>query len=128
MVRFSNGTNTFSLVVKPQVTTIDAWYTIGVPLDAAFPGWFGSSITQFSNTLGSVTFVDVQVTKSGTGAQTYYLDNFRLVNEIIFVPEPTSGLFWFGWAWVFGGLRRRINAVRRQRSPYALSAAPRSAG
>lgn len=117
-VRFGNGTNTFTLAVGYQVPSLGVWYTVGVPLDYSW-GWFGGTAAQFSNTLSSVSFVEVQITRNGGTAQSYYVDNFRLVNELIFVPEPASGLFWFGWALVFGGLRRKLTA-RRSRSPYAL--------
>ena len=124
-LRFGNGTSTFSLALLPinlNITSVGSWYSVGVTLDYSQGGWFGGTAAQFSNTLSNVTFVDVQVTRNGTGAQTYNLDNFALVNQLIFVPEPTSGLFWFGWALVFGGLRRKL-AGRRQRSPYALPVA-----
>jgi hypothetical protein len=116
-VRFGDGTNTFSYAVGSQVNSVGAWYTINVPL--TYNLWFGGSAAAFSNALSSVNFIDIEVTRNGTTKQSYFLDNFGLVNELIFVPEPTSGLFWFGWALVFGGLRRKL-AGRRQRSPYAL--------
>ena len=118
-LRFGDGTHVFSYSLGSQITAPGQWNQIGVTLNYALGGWFGGTAAQFSNTLHSVTFVDVQVSRNGRGAQTYYLDNFGLSNSLIFVPEPTSGLFWFGWALVFGGLRRKL-AARRERSPYAL--------
>lgn len=123
-VRFGDGTNTFSYAAVWEVSSTGAWYTVKVPLTYS-PSWFGSGgQTGFSNALSAVSFIDVQVTRSGGSAQSYYIDNFALVNELLFVPEPTSGLFWFGWALVFGGLRRKL-AIRRNRSPYSLPALAR---
>ena len=120
-VRFGDGTNTFSYSALWQVTSTGEWYTVKVPLN--FPSlWYGAGATAFSNALSSVSFVEVQITRTGGQQQRYYIDNFALVNELLFVPEPTSGLFWFGWALVFGGLRRKLN-LRRNRSPYSLPAA-----
>lgn len=119
-VRIGNGTNTFSFAVAPQIITVGSWYTVGVPLTFQ-QGWFGGTATQFSNVLSGVTFVDIEINRNGQNGQVYFVDNFRLVNELIFVPEPTSGLFWFGWALVFGGLRRKLTS-RKNRSPYALPA------
>lgn len=123
-LRIGNGANTFALALLPlntQIQTTGVWYTVSVPLDYVYP-WLGGTPIQFTNVLSNVTFVDVQVSRNGKNAQSYYLDNFRLVDELIFVPEPASGLFWFGWALVFGGLRRKLTG-RRERSPYALPAA-----
>ena len=117
-IRIGNGTNIFSFAVAPQIVTVGSWYTVGVPLSFQ-QGWFGGTASQFSNVLNSVSFVDIEINRNGTGSQVYFVDNFRLVNELIFVPEPTSGLFWFGWALVFGGLRRKLTS-RKNRSPYAL--------
>lgn len=117
-IRIGNGTNLFSFAVAPQIVTVGSWYTVGVPLTFQ-QGWFGGTASQFSNVLNNVTFVDIEINRNGTGSQVYFVDNFRLVNELIFVPEPTSGLFWFGWALVFGGLRRKLTS-RKNRSPYAL--------
>ena len=125
-LRIGDGANTFALALLPlnvQIQTTGVWYSVGVPLDFVYP-WLGGSASQFSNVLSNVAFVDVQLSRSGKNAQSYYLDNFRLVNELIFVPEPASGLFWFGWALVFGGLRRKLTG-RRERSPYALPAVRR---
>lgn len=123
-IRFGDGTNIFSGALNWQVLSTGAWYTVRVPLEYlnGQVAWFGGTAAQFSNTLSAVSFIDIEVTRNGTGTQRYFVDNFSLVDELLFVPEPTSGLFWFGWALVFGGLRRKL-AGRGLRSPYALSPA-----
>jgi hypothetical protein len=123
-IRFGDGTNTFSYAAIWQVPTTGAWHTVKVPLTYSASWFGGGGEAGFSNALTSVNFIDVQITRSGGGTQRYYIDNFALVNELLFVPEPTSGLFWFGWALVFGGLRRKL-AIRRNRSPYSLPAVAR---
>ncbi len=122
----SDGANNFYMVLDPQNSVIqspDQWYTLTVPLSPGLYNqyWYGGTANQFSNMLSHVTTVGVEVTRNGRGEQSYYIDNFRIMNDLLLVPEPTSGLFWFGWALVFGGLRSKLG--RRQRSPYALPAA-----
>ena len=109
----------FQLAVTPPAA--GSWYLLTVPLDFS-AGWSGAGgATGFSNVLADVSSVDLQVLRHGSSSQSYGIDNFQLLgNTAIFVPEPTSGLFWFGWALVFGGLRKKI-AARRNRSPYALT-------
>ena len=126
----TDGTNIFYYNVEsfnPQITSSGVWYTVTVPLadDQYNSYWYGGTSTQYSNMLSSVSEVGVDVTRNGKGAQTYYIDNFAIVNDLLLVPEPTSGLFWFGWALVFGGLRSKLG--RRQRSPYALPVAIKAA-
>lgn len=122
-IRFSDGTNIFTGALSWQVLSTGSWYTVRVPLeyDNGHVVWFGGTAAQFSNALSAVSFIDIEITRNGTGSQRYFVDNFSLVDEMLFVPEPTSGLFWFGWALVFGGLRRKLAGNRTQRSPYALA-------
>lgn len=106
-IRFGDGVNTFTRLVGSEVTAVDQWFTIDVPL--SFSGWFGGSASDFSNALSNVTFIDVQVTRNGSGSQYYYLDNFLLHDEVsAAVPEPATGLFWFGAVLLYG-LRRHMN-------------------
>lgn len=106
-IRFGDNINTFSMALGSQVTSAGSWFTIDVPL--TYGGWFGGSAADFSNALGAVSFIDVQITRNGTNEQFYNLDNFQLHNETsVSVPEPATGLFWFG-AVVLYGLRRRMN-------------------
>jgi hypothetical protein len=121
-IRFGDGTNVFTGALSWQVLSTGSWYTVRVPLDYynGHVAWFGGTAAQFSNALSAVSFIDIEITRNGTGTQRYFVDNFSLVDELLFVPEPTSGLFWFGWALVFGGLRRKLAGGRAVRSPYAL--------
>ena len=106
--RFGDGANTFSRLIGGSVTMVDQWFTIEVPL--TYGGWFGGSSLDFSNALSSVTFIDVQVTRNGSGSQFYYMDNFQTTQDVMgaSVPEPATGLFWFGAVLLYG-LRRHMN-------------------
>lgn len=94
IVRFFGAGQLFSFGVNQQVVGVGSWYNVHVPL-AYNAGWLGSSSTAFSNALADVQWVDVQVTRSGTSAQSYWMDNFTLtdgpVNPLL-VPEPGTGL------------------------------------
>lgn len=92
LIRFNDGVNTFVRSVLSQVAAQDNWYTVTVPL--SYSGWLGGSASAFSNALSNVTFIDVQLTRNGTGAQNFFLDNFTLTDTSVnAVPEPsTAGL------------------------------------
>ena len=107
-IRFYDGVNWFSRAVGSQVTGLDNWFTVNVPL--TYGGWFGGSATDFSNALGNVTFIDVQITRNGTPEQHFYMDNFELYYDPLAgtIPEPATGLFWFGAVLLYG-LRRHMN-------------------
>lgn len=112
-VRFGDGVNVFALAVGSGVTSVGSWFTVTVPLTYGV-GWYGGSALDFANALGGVTFIDVQVTRSGDMEQYYFMDNFELtddpVNVASAIPEPSTGLFWFG-AILLYGLRRHIRPV-----------------
>ena len=117
IVRFNGAGSTFAYSVFNQVSSIDHWYTVTVPL--TYAGWVGGSGLQFTNALGNVTFIDVQITRNGTGAQTYYLDNFALNGPSEggggggAVPEPsTAGLLLASVA-VLRATRKRGSRVRQ---------------
>lgn len=109
LIRFGDGTNTFQRALTSLVTGLDTWTTINVSLDYA--GWAGGTASSFSNTLSSLFFVDLQVTRNGTGEQDYFVDNFSLNDATpspggSAVPEPgTLSLLVAGAA--LAGLRRR---------------------
>lgn len=106
-IRMNGNGSLFFYSVGAQITALGAWKSIVVPLDYAF-GWVGGSQTAFSNMLSDVQFVDVQITRNGTSAQNYWMDNFTLsANALSLVPEPGTGfLALAGVALLFS--RRRI--------------------
>ena len=112
LIRFNDGVNTFVRSVLSQVTAQDNWYSVTVPL--TYVGWLGGSASAFSNALSNVTFIDVQLTRNGTGAQSYFLDNFTLSDTAATsVPEPsTAGLLLASVA-VLRAARKRGSRTRQ---------------
>ena len=76
---------------------MDTWQ--GVTVSLGYSGGLGGTAAAFSNTLGSVNWIDIQVARNGAGAQTYYFDNFILNGTLgggggeggsSAVPEPNT--------------------------------------
>lgn len=113
-IRFQGSSGpTFLYNATAQLGGVGSWYTITVP--GTYAGnWFGGTEAAWSNALGGVTFVDIQIARSATGAQeSYYLDNFRHNYNPPppppsgMTPEPGTGiLILVGAALVFRSLRR----------------------
>lgn len=74
-IRFNGGGPTFFSGLLGQVHSVGSWYTVQAPTTYA-GNWFGGSAVQWSNALANVQYVEVQVTRNGTTAQSYYFDNF----------------------------------------------------
>jgi hypothetical protein len=95
--RFGDGVSTFFRGVT--LNAVESWQTFSLSL-ASVSGWFGGDQTAFDNALSSVTFVEIQLSRSGIGSQTYYLDNFELTGELAggggggggpsAIPEPNT--------------------------------------
>lgn len=107
MLSFDADGTVFNRIVTPQVTSVGQWYTIEVPL--VYDGqWIGGSALAFSNGLSNVGYIDIQVSRSGDSAQSYYVDNFAL-SELDAIPEPTSvALFGVALAAVYAARRRKL--------------------
>ena len=120
ILTFNGNGSTFSYSLENQSMGVGAWSSLAVPLTYG-SGWLGGNATAFSNSLTSVQYVDVQLTRNGTSQQTYWLDNFALTNQpldINLVPEPGTGVL------ALGGLAA-ILARRRIRRQLGLIATPR---
>lgn len=74
--RVNGSGGTFIRNIAAYATSVDFWNPVTVSL--GYSGWLGGTATAFSNTLGSVNWVDIQVSRNGAGSQTYYFDNFTL--------------------------------------------------
>lgn len=93
--RFGDGSSTFFQAVT--LTGLNSWETFTLSL-ASVSGWFGGNQTQFDAALQGTTFVEVQVSRSGTNSQTYYMDNFTLNGDLAggggggpsAIPEPNT--------------------------------------
>ena len=110
-IRISDGVSTFSRSLTAQAVGVGSWQSIAVNLDYA--GWFGGTDAEFSNVFSSITYIDIQISRSGMDAQNYYVDNFTLADDPNVdppltgaVPEPsTVGFLLIGVAMLF---RKRI--------------------
>ncbi|MBU0678802.1 MAG: hypothetical protein KJ626_11885 [Verrucomicrobia bacterium] len=107
-IRFSGNGSTFFTSVIGQVPAVGGWATVGVSLSS--PGdWVGGDAMAFSNALEAVDWIDVQITRSGSDQQTYYLDNFARVDSHI--PEPETFILL-----LVGAFLVRREAMRRQKA------------
>ncbi len=108
--RFGDGTSTFFRGVT--LNSVTAWQTFSLSL-ASVSGWFGGDQTAFDNALSSVTFVEIQVSRQGIDAQTFYMDNFELTGELAgavggpsAIPEPSTISLLLLVVAMLGALRR----------------------
>ncbi len=89
IIQISDGFTTFIRNLLPQVGSLGSFNSISIPL--AYDGnWLGGSALQFSNVFGSVSFIDLQLTRNSTIAQNYYVDNFAINNDDISNPPGPS--------------------------------------
>lgn len=106
-IRLMSGADTFSYQFSLGSLSVDAWTTFSVNLAWSY-GWMGTSESAFNSALANVTQLDIQLTRSGTGSQLYYLDNVTTRDDPIIIegggsaiPEPSkAGLMLFGAALV----------------------------
>lgn len=118
IVRFSDGVSTWFRSVLGQVGGFGGnnWYNISV--DLTNPGsWSGGGANSFNTTLGNVTFIDIQISRSGLGAQDYFVDNFGTLSGGgggggSAVPEPEEGLLFLGAMLLFAVRRVRFLPAR----------------
>ena len=88
--RISDGTTTFIRNLLPQVTSAGSWLS-GLTISLAYDGsWVGGTAGDFANVLANVSFFDLQIGRSGTGEQDYYVDNFYLMDDPL--PINTSAI------------------------------------
>lgn len=96
IIRLISGSGVFTYQFTP--TGIQMWQTFSVEMLWSY-GWDGAGESAFNLGLTAVNAVEIQLTRRGTGAQSYYLDNVTTYNtplswDTIAVPEPdTLGLF-----------------------------------
>ena len=107
-IRIFGGANLFTY----QFTPINLSDTYVVNLDWS-AGWNGLSEAAFNAALTSVTALEIQITRNGSGAQSYYLDNVQTLDTDLggggggsAVPEPTMVSMFVLAVAVFSGLRR----------------------
>jgi hypothetical protein len=122
IVRISNGGTTFIRNLLPQLSGTGMWIPgIQIPLsyDAS---WLGGDALAFDATMQSVSFIDIQVGRSGVAEQQYRLDNFTLLDDPLdpggggdpssAVPEPNAVSFIAAGCLVLYAVRRHLGRVR----------------
>lgn len=94
-IRLVDGANIFSYQFNP-INIIGSFQTYTVNLDWNV-GWLGLSEAAFNTALGSVDALEIQITRNGSSAQTYYLDNVQTLDTDIgdpgggsAIPEPST--------------------------------------
>lgn len=117
IIRMKSGANVYSYQFSGLV--LNSWQTLTVDLDWDF-GWSGASEAGFNSMLSSVTQIDIQITRNGTDAQTYQLDNFETLDTNIgdpgapsAVPEPAVLSMFVTAMFVLMAGRRRLRADAR---------------
>jgi hypothetical protein len=115
-IRIGSGADLFSRSILSQATVLNGWQTISINL--AYSGWLGGTEATYSNIFTAISFVDIQITRNGTSAQNFYLDNFSLNgndpvppgNEAI--PEAaTTQLLLLSGIFLASGIRRRLRKM-----------------
>lgn len=110
-IRLVDGSNVFTYQLSLALMGVDTWTTFTVNLGWAY-GWNGASEAAFNSALTSVDALEIELTRSGSGSQLYYLDNIQTLDDDLpppsssAVPEPGEGLLFFG-VMVMLGIKRR---------------------
>ncbi len=96
MLRLNSGSDTFFYQFSLGSMSLNTWTPFSVFLSYDF-GWVGSSAPAFDSALTSVNQLDVQLTRSGTSSQTFYLDNVTTwtgeIPDPPLIPEANTALF-----------------------------------
>jgi len=114
-IRIIDGANTFSYQFNPL--GVGSFDTYTVNLDWSF-GWVGLSEAAFNTALTSVDALEIQITRNGSSAQSYYLDNVTTYDTDIgdpggpmSIPEPKTFSLFVLAALAFAGFYRRSNRM-----------------
>lgn len=117
-IRLVNGSDVFSYQFNLGSMSVGSWSTFTVNLLWNY-GWSGPSESAFNSALGAggVDQVEIQLTRSGTGAQFYFLDDVQTLDTDLggggggggsAVPEPNQALMMLLGAALVYTLRRAV--------------------
>lgn len=113
-LRLFSGSDVFFYTLNTASLLLDTWTSFSVPLTFS-AGWVGNSLN-FNSALASISTVQVQVARSGTLQQFYFLDNFGTTTNAFdlgggedVVPEPNTALLLFYGCALFYTSRLRKN-------------------
>ncbi len=99
-IRLVNGTDVFSYQFSLASMNINTWTPFSINLDWT-AGWSGPSQLAFNTALGAggVDQVEIQLSRGGSGFQSFFLDNVSITNTPLngggsnqAVPEPNQFL------------------------------------
>ncbi len=116
MIRIVDGSNAFTYQFNPLPgALLGSWVTFTVDLAWSY-GWSGLSEASFNTALTSVDAVEIQVTRSGSGTQQYYLDNVQTLDTDIsggggpggVIPEPSTMALFVTAVGVMTVIRRKM--------------------
>lgn len=98
-IRLVNGSDVFSYQFSLASMLLDTWTPFSINLDWT-AGWSGPSQSALNTALGAggVDQVEIQLTRNGSGFQSFYLDNVAITNTPLnnggggnqAVPEPNQ--------------------------------------
>lgn len=107
-IRIFSGSDLFTYQFNP--VNLSDTYVVNLDWNA---GWNGLNEAAFNAALTSVTALEIQIARNGSGAQTYYLDNVQTLDTDLggggggsAVPEPNMVSMFVLAVAVFSGLRR----------------------
>ncbi len=107
-IRIFSGADLFTYQFNP--VSLSDTYVVNLDWSA---GWNGLNEAAFNAALTSVTALEIQIARNGSGAQSYYLDNVQTLDTNLgggnggsAVPEPTMVSMFVLAVAVFSGLRR----------------------
>jgi hypothetical protein len=108
MIRIFSGSDLFTYQFNP--VSLSDTYLVNLSWSA---GWNGLDEAAFNAALTSVTALEIQIARNGSGAQSYYLDNVQTLHTDLggggggsAVPEPNMVSMFVLAVAVFSGLRR----------------------
>lgn len=91
VIQISDGFTTFIRNLLPQAGSVGSFNNVSIPL-AYDASWLGGTASQFSNVLGSVSFIDLQLVRNSTASQSYFVDNFAINNDDVQNPPISSAV------------------------------------
>ena len=107
-IRIFSGSDLFTYQFNP--VNLSDTYVVNLDWNA---GWNGLNEAAFNAAITSVTALEIQIGRNGSGAQSYYLDNVQTLDTDLggggggsAVPEPNMVSMFVLAVAVFSGLRR----------------------
>jgi hypothetical protein len=112
-VRFKGNGGDFFQSVTDQIDSTGEWHSVETSLDNAGL-WLGSTNASFSNALSNLECIDIQVTRTGADAQSYFIDNFtvdRLLSGGGDFIEPVNGDVTIVWSSLKSGVMYEVETA-----------------